>query len=139
LTTHPASEEIISQIEGSLELTQELARKCKPDIELNKNDLNNWIFGSLNENTQLLTDDEIIEEVTVDVDQQEDNQNIISQQRSVTNNDAMNTLNTIMTWAEENEVMNEELLMLKRMQEGIIELMFDVKKQKIITNYFKPV
>jgi len=37
--------------------------------------------------------------------------------------------------------MNEELmnLMLKRMQEGIIEKMFDVKKQRTITNYFKPV
>lgn len=34
--------------------------------------------------------------------------------------------------------MMNELLMLKIMQEGIIEKMFDVKKQKTITNYFKP-
>jgi len=79
-----------------------LARKCGPDIELNKDDVNNWLFGSLNENTQILTDDETIEEVTVDVGQQKDNQNIISQQRSVTNNDAIQALNTFMTWAEEN-------------------------------------
>lgn len=34
--------------------------------------------------------------------------------------------------------MNDELLILKRMQEEIIEKMFDGIKQKTVTNNFKP-
>jgi len=36
----------------------------------------------------------------------------------------------MMTWTEKNEVMNEELLTLKRMRDGIIEKIIDAKKQK---------
>lgn len=74
----------------NLELTPKLAKKYECDIKLKNYDVNNWRFGSL-------TDDEIIKEVTVDEDQLEDDQNIISQQRSVTNNNAINVLNTVMT------------------------------------------
>lgn len=90
--------ELIHRFRG-LELMQKLARKYESGIKLNNDNGNNWHFG-------LLTDYKIIEEVTINEDQLEDNQNIISLQRSVTNNDAINTLNTAMIRVKKNKLMN---------------------------------
>lgn len=63
---------------------------------LNKGDMNNQFFDSLNENTRLWTDNEIIVEVSVDKNPTENYQNVIPQSGAI-NNKVINALNTVLT------------------------------------------
>lgn len=110
------------------------------DNALTTDDVSGWLAGDDGETTnQFLTDDEIIETVTiVEEEDEEEVGKTTPAVYTIPHDTAVRSFATSITWAEENGVSASDILVLKRLHEKVLIMSFKVKKQSKIENYFMP-
>lgn len=124
-----------------IELQDTISEKLVEGNEsLTAEDVNMWLIGEEEENGQIMTDEEIVEEITrgdagEDCDEREE---ASSFHHTVSNDAAMDAFATSVKWAEENNVSASEILVLKRLQEKVLKVSFQAKKQKKIDSFVTP-
>jgi hypothetical protein len=97
------------------------------------------ICGKIN---QFLTDDEIIEELVVEEKDDDGYYNNKGEEvavQTITHSTAIDSFTMSITWAEGNGVDTCDILVLKQLQEKVLKVSFQTKKQKKINNFFKSV
>jgi hypothetical protein len=100
-------------------------------------DRSNWLARGEEGNLQIMTDEEIINNVL------EDNNSVNELDSSIQpiictirHDDAMNAFNACYKWAKENNMQAEDILTLKRLQEKVLKEAFRNKRQKTIDALF---
>lgn len=123
--------------EDNLPITDWLQNLSEKGFQISKEDLNSWFEGT-EETEQIMTDEEICEEV-----QEEESPVEILEPRTTTvikikPDMAFNCFNTSITWAEENGVSAKDIIILRNMREKVFKQGLQVaKKQTSIKDYFK--
>lgn len=103
-----------------IELRDTISEKLVDRNEsLTAEDVNMWLIGEEEENGQIMTDEEIVEEITrgdeeEDCDEREEASCL---HLTVSNDAAMDAFASSVKWAEENNVSASDILVLKRLQE----------------------
>uniref|UniRef100_A0A1B6ELN4 DDE-1 domain-containing protein n=1 Tax=Cuerna arida TaxID=1464854 RepID=A0A1B6ELN4_9HEMI len=102
-------------------------------------DVDNWLAGEEEEQSQIMTDDEIIADV-LDCDDENEVDSaatpVPAHTHTVNTDKALDAFRTTITWAEENGASATDIFTLKRLQESMIRHSFSAKKQKSIKNFF---
>uniref|UniRef100_A0A1B6LK79 DDE-1 domain-containing protein n=2 Tax=Graphocephala atropunctata TaxID=36148 RepID=A0A1B6LK79_9HEMI len=120
------------------ELRDTIAEKLVDESEsLTKEDVHMWLIGE-EENGQLMTEDEIIEDVTRREEEEGDGRECAIVLHTVSNYAAMDAFSTSVKWAEENNVSASDILVLKRLQEKVLKVSFQAKQQTKIDSFFTP-
>lgn len=119
-------------------ISEELVSVCE---DLTADDVTNWLDGDDEERYQVMTDDEIIADARADEDEEDgeggvDPATTATAARSVSHNIAISAFDTAVLWAEENGVSAPDMLTLKRLQEKVVKLSFQSKKQKTMESFF---
>lgn len=102
----------------------------------NVEDVNIQLIGEDEENGQIMTDDEIVEDVTSRDEEEDDERDEGACRHTVNNDAAMDAVSTSVKWAEENIVSASDILVLKRIQEKVLNVYLQAKKQKKFDSFF---
>jgi hypothetical protein len=96
-----------------------------------------WLAGGGEENLQIMTDEEIINNVLEDnnsENEQESSAPLII--RTIRHDDATSASNTCYKWVEDNNMQAEDILALEKLQEVVLKEAFRSKRQEIIDAFF---
>lgn len=93
-------------------------------------DVNNII----EENDEHFTDQDIINQVTSTVTEEDDEENLSSQEK-IFHKQAVDSFETCLDWAEENGISSNELMLLRRLRDKAIKARFNVLKQPNIVDF----
>jgi hypothetical protein len=100
-------------------------------------DTSNWLAGGKEENLQIVTDEEIInnglEDDNSGNEQESSTPPII---RTIRHEDAMSASNKCYKWAEENNVQAEDIRSLKRFQQKVLKRHLETINGKLLTIFF---
>jgi hypothetical protein len=100
-------------------------------------DIRNWPAGGEKENLQIMADEEMINNVLEDdSSENEEESSTLLIIRTIRYDDATSVFNTCYKWAEENNLLAEDILTLKRLQEKVLKEAFRNKKWKSIDAFF---
>lgn len=83
-----------------------------------------------------MTDDEIVEDVTSRDEEEDDERDEGACRHTVNNDAAMDAVSTSVKWAEENIVSASDILVLKIIQEKVLNVYLQAKKQKKFDSFF---
>ena len=127
----------IEEITELPELKKTILETLSTSENITPDEFSEWIFENVEENYQLMTDDEIIDEVAGE-EEEEMVEEPTAALITVGHDCAMEAFNTDIKWAEENCVPASELLVLKRVKDKVLKSSFKAKKQKKIDSFFTP-
>lgn len=110
-----------------------------PNNALTTNDVGMWLTGEDDENNQFMTEDEIIEEMAREEEDEEQVEGeVTAAVQSISHDAAIASFAASITWAEENGVCANDILVLRRLQEQVLKVSLNSKKQRTIDRYFQP-
>lgn len=125
----PINDEEIMQLQGTIDDI------CTKDSEtLSVSEVNDWLFGNEDENYQLMSDNEIIQDVLTSYDNEEESETL-PVVHTVRHSDAVSAFNTCVRWAEENDVEAADVLVLRRLQEKALKNSLISRKQTKIDDF----
>lgn len=103
------------------------------DESLTNNEIEEWAVGQDELGDVPLTDDEIIQEIDSDSDDEE----IVNMKLDVIKHgQAVSAFDTCLTWASQNNVADNRLILLQELRSQALDLKMKTEKQKKITNFF---
>jgi|AKYZ01.1.fsa_nt_gi Tc5 transposase DNA-binding domain./DDE superfamily endonuclease./CENP-B N-terminal DNA-binding domain. len=122
--------------EEIMQLQETIDDICSHDSEtLSASHVNDWLFGNEDENCQLMSDNEIIQDVLTTYDHEEQSETLPVHVQTIRHSDAVNAFHTCVTWAEQNDVEAADALVLRRLQEKAIKISLVSKKQTKIDDF----
>ncbi|CAG5031428.1 unnamed protein product [Parnassius apollo] len=102
--------------------------------------INDFLLGNddLNE-TEPLTDDEIIRQVTQECDGESEEISHVEPVASVSNSSAVSALNTCLEWADQVDIPLPEKMLLRKLRDKAFYLSLNTSRQTKILDFFKKV